>query len=96
MSGGKFRYISAGGASNVKAYRAYIDAGELDASSGTPAPGRRILYIKDMQDVATDIEDLTVGQLIDWSKPVYNIMGMQVGKGATGVLIQDGQKFIVQ
>ena len=98
MSGGKFRYIAAGGAANVKAYRAYVDADELDELKAS-APGRRLLRLETMvtDDQPTDIIiNLTDEAFINWNEPVYNIMGMQVGKGATGVLIQNGQKFIVQ
>ena len=101
LSKGKLRYVSAGSTGTIKPYRAYIDASELEEPA--PAPGiiRRMIMNADYQGsfdpgVATSIVEVSDVMFIDWNQPVYNIMGMQVGKGATGVLIQNGQKFLVQ
>lgn len=47
-------------------------------------------------NVGTSLEDfLNNASLINWNEPVYNMLGQRVGKGATGVLIQNGQKYLV-
>ena len=101
LSKGKLRYVSAGSTGTIKPYRAYIDASELEEPA--PALGiiRRMIMNADYQgsfdpEVPTAIIEVSDVTFIDWNQPVYNIMGMQVGKGATGVLIQNGQKFLVQ
>lgn len=99
LSKGKLRYVTSTSTGTIRAYRAYIDASEL--TEPAPAPGRRMLMNVDYDgdfdpSVMTSIIDVNDVLYIDWSKPVYNIMGIQVGKGATGVLIQNGQKFLVQ
>lgn len=78
----------------IKAFRAYIAASEI--SAGAPAPGRKMIVCEGAEGVVTDIVDIPDALIINWNEPVYNIMGMRVGKGATGVLIQNGQKFFVQ
>lgn len=48
-------------------------------------------------EVATSLEDfLNNASPINWNEPVYNTLGQRVGKGSTGVLIQNGQKFLVK
>ena len=82
----------ASGTPKAKPYRALIKASEL--GTGASAPGRRIMYV---DNTATSIEDLLENAtFINWNEPVYNMLGQQVGKGTTGVLIQNGQKFLVQ
>lgn len=78
----------------IKAFRAYIAASEI--SAGAPAPGRKMIVSDEAESIVTAIVDIPDAMFINWSEPVYNIMGMRVGKGATGVLIQNGQKFFVQ
>lgn len=78
----------------IKAFRAYIAASEI--SAGAPAPGRKMIVCDEAESIVTAIVDIPDALLINWNEPVYNIMGMRVGKGATGVLIQNGQKFFVQ
>lgn len=95
FSGGKLRYVMKGASASIKKYRAYIDASELEVEA-SPSPSRRMIMNVDYQGTPTGISELTDAMFIDWSQPVYNIMGVQVGKGTTGVLIQNGQKFIVQ
>ena len=97
LKSNQLHYIAAGSNPTPKEYRAYINAGELsEGGGGAPSPRRRVLTVYGAENVATDVSELVDGLLINWNEPVYNIMGMQVGKGATGVLIQNGQKFIVQ
>ena len=91
----------ASGTPKANQYRALINAAEL--SDGTPAPGRRVMYVandtnsENGENTTTSLEDLlNNATLINWNEPVYNMLGRQVGKGTTGVLLQNGQKFLVQ
>lgn len=104
ISGNKLRKIN-GGTGKVNQYRAYIDLDGIPevAATPTPAPGRRVIVTEnsteseEQQDVETSLEDLlNHATSIDWNQPVYNALGQRVGKGTTGVLIQNGQKFFVQ
>lgn len=94
----QLRYVAAGGTATIKPYRAYIDASEL--SSGSPAPGRRVVLVDNSESgeqTYTSVEDLLNNATsINWNEPVYNVLGQRVGKGTTGVLIQNGKKFFVQ
>lgn len=94
LSKNKMRYVTITN-QTIKAFRAYIDAAEV-SDGGTPAPGRKMVVCEGAENVPTAIVDIPDAMFINWNEPVYNIMGMQVGKGATGVLIQNGQKFFVQ
>lgn len=102
LKSNQLRYIASGATARVSAYRAYIDAGELDVIPPASVPKRRIVRADDftgevgMEDVVTGIDELAETGIINWNEPVYNIMGMRVSKGATGVLIQNGQKFFVK
>ena len=99
----KLSYVQAGATATISPYRAYIAAAELEVvEHPEPDKGRRILCnegfedIESIFDIVDAVEDLQVADLIDWNQPVYNVMGIQVGKGTTGVLIQNGQKFLSQ
>jgi len=102
LQSGKLRYVAAGTTASIRAYRAYINVGELEDVDAKSVPKRRIVRAEDftgevgMEDTATGIDELTENSVINWNEPVYNIMGMRVGKGATGVLIQNGHKFFVK
>lgn len=90
----KIRKVVYSGTANVGQYRAYLNLDAVPEVDGASAPGRRVLYV---ESTATSVEDLLENAtLINWNEPVYNIMGQRVGKGSTGVLIQNGQKFLVQ
>lgn len=89
----KMRYVNITN-QTIKALRAYIDASEV--TDGAPAPGRKMIVCEGAEGVPTAIVNVPDAMCINWDEPVYNIMGMRVGKGATGVLIQNGQKFFVQ
>lgn len=93
ISGNQLRKIN-GGTGKVNQYRAYIDLDGIPEMMPSSAPGRRVIYT---ESTATSVEDLLENAtLINWNEPVYNIMGQRVGKGTTGVLIQNGQKFLIQ
>jgi len=102
MQGGKLRYVPAGTNGAIIKYRAYIDVSELDEVDAKSVPKRRIVLAEGftgevgMEDTATGIGEMTENTVINWNEPVYNIMGVRVGKGATGVLIQNGRKFFVK
>ena len=74
---------------NIPANKAY-----LELPGGSPAPSIRIVASPEISTSIENIESENIGTL-DWTQPVYNVMGLQVSKGATGVLIQNGQKFYV-
>lgn len=104
ISGNKLRKIN-GGTGKVNQYRAYINLDGIPevAATPTPAPGRRVIVTEnsteseEQQDVETSLEDLLNNATsINWNEPVYNVLGQRVGKGTTGVLIQNGKKFFVQ
>lgn len=102
LKNNQLRYVASGAKARVTAYRAYIHVGELDVIPPASIPKRRIVLAEGftgevgMEDTATGIDELTENTVINWNEPVYNIMGMRVGKGATGVLIQNGHKFFVK
>ena len=106
LSGGLLRYVQPGATASAKQYRAYIDAKELPVVKASSAPRRRVILSSDYDEsiefgtdddpLQTGIDELKEATFINWNEPVYNIMGVQVGKGAKGVLIQNGQKFLAQ
>ncbi len=83
------------GTASISQYKAYVDLTYVDVVGGaSPAPGRRVIYT---ENTATSVEDLLENAtLINWDEPVYNALGQRVGKGTTGVLIQNGQKSLIQ
>ncbi len=49
------------------------------------------------EETATDMQELTKWQTdIDWSRPVYNIMGMTVSRGYQGIVIQGNKKYLAR
>lgn len=102
MSGGQLRYVSAGATASARAYRAYFDVSELDEVEPASVPRRCFLRWEEFkgqvgyEDTPTGINEVEEVSVINWNEPVYNIMGIRVGKGATGVLIQNGRKFFVK
>lgn len=61
--------------------------------SGAP---RRVSAVVENNEVATAVENTLNATNINWNEPVYNIMGQRVARGTTGVLIQNGKKFIAE
>ena len=93
ISNNVIRRVLPGATASIGAYKAYINVDGLDEVGASPAPGRRVIYV---ENTATSLEDILDGAtFINWNEPVYNMLGQQVGKGTTGVLIQNGQKFFV-
>ena len=96
ISNNQIRRVLHGAVASIGVYKAYIDVSGLPTAGSSPAPGRRVMYAYNQEDAATSLEDfLNNATLINWNEPVYNMLGQQVGKGTTGVLIQNGQKFFV-
>lgn len=94
ISNNQIHRVLSGAKASIGPYKAYINVEDLDEVGASSAPGRRVIYA---ESIATSVEDLLENAtLINWNEPVYNIMGQQVGKDATGVLIQNGQKFLIQ
>ena len=93
FSANKLRKVVYAGTAHTQQYKAYIDLSAVPVAGGSPAPGRRVVVVEDIAD-SIEIIDNTIG--LNWNEPVYNMLGQQVGQGTTGVLIQNGQKFLVQ
>lgn len=104
IASNQLRRVAYENTAKIGQYKAYIDITDVpNVSSGTPSPKRRALYVENAsssteeEQIPTSLEDLLGNMtLINWNEPVYNMLGQRVGKGTTGVLIQNGQKFIVQ
>lgn len=104
LSNGALRYVQPLATASVKHYRAYINAKELPTVPPAAVPLRRAIFTEDYDgdlefgtdEIVTSINELSDPVLINWNEPVYNIMGIRVGKGATGLLIQNGRKFLIQ
>lgn len=87
----------ASGTPKAKTYRALINAAEISESGGgSSAPGRKVIMSYEAENTATGVDELVDGKFINWDEPVYNVMGIRVAKGSTGVLIQNGKKFLAQ
>ena len=92
----KIRKVGSGATVNIGQNKAYLDMSTVPEIGGSPAPGRVMLYAEG-EDSPTSIEDfLETATPINWNEPVYNTLGQRVGKGTTGVLIQNGKKFLIQ
>jgi len=82
------------GTGHIAQYRAYIDLTDVDA--GVPQQSMcKVLYTGDSEDITTDTEQVSDPTEINWNEPVYNILGIRVDRNCTGVLIQNGKKFLV-
>lgn len=46
--------------------------------------------------IATGVEDVRERKALDSTKPMYNILGMQVDAKYKGIVVQDGQKYLLQ
>lgn len=98
LSQNEAHLIAGTATANIANNRAYLDLNSVDAPAST-SPRRVVLgvYETEQEDVVTDLDALLeTAAVLDWSKPVYNLMGQRVSEGATGVLIQDGQKFMIR
>ncbi len=97
ISNNKLRRVAAEKTATIGQYKAYIDL------TGVPVEGvgismhskYKVLYTAEGENVATDTEQLFDATGINWNEPVYNILGIRVDRNCTGVLIQNGKKFLV-
>lgn len=98
----KLHYVPTGATGSARTYRAFIRAKELNEVKAGSVPKRRIVIVDGFtgeigsEDSETSVDELVDSSELNWDKPVYNIMGVRVSKGATGVLIQNGHKFFVK
>ena len=97
ISSNKIRRVAYANTGSVGQYKAYLDLSAVPDAGGVSAPGRRVLYAENTEDTVTSLEDfLNNASEINWNEPVYNMLGQRVGKGTKGVLVQNGQKFLIQ
>ena len=99
ITGGQIKWANSGSGANAN--RAYILYNQVPTTSecgdsGAASVSRRVVLSTEQIEepqVPTSIENTTADQ-INWNEPVYNVMGQRVARGTTGVLVQNGQKFI--
>lgn len=91
-----------GGGGGIAGHSACILLSEVnhDASTCSPADSgaapRRVSLAVEESQVPTAVENTLNATGINWNEPVYNIMGQRVARGTTGVLVQNGKKFIAE
>ena len=96
LSNSRLRLVSEGGIATTGQYKAYFDLKDVPEVSSTNLPmGSKMMYTIDTTETPTDVDALSGNSSqINWQLPVYNVLGIQVGEDATGVLIQNGIKFL--
>lgn len=94
---GELTFAKSGNIAANSAYMQFQDIPNCDEVVSNAAARRVVLEVEQQEapGVATGVENLSADQ-INWNEPVYNIMGQRVARGTTGVLIQNGQKFIAE
>lgn len=96
LSNSRLRLVTEGGRATTGQYKAYFDLRDVPEVSSTNLPmGSKMIYSTDTTETPTDVDSLFGNSSqINWQLPVYNVLGIQVGEDATGVLIQNGIKFL--
>ena len=96
LSNSCLRLVTKGGLATTGQYKAYFDLSDVPEVSSTNLPmGSKMMYTTDTTETPTDVDALFGNSSqINWQLPVYNVLGIQVGEDATGVLIQNGIKFL--
>lgn len=96
LSNSRLRLVTEGGRATTGQYKAYFDLRDVPEVSSTNLPmGSKTIYSTDTTETPTDVDALFGNSSqINWQLPVYNVLGIQVGEDATGVLIQNGIKFL--
>lgn len=96
LANSRLRLVSEGGIATTGQYKAYFDLRDVPEVSSTNLPmGSKMMYTTDTTETPTDVDALFGNSSqINWQLPVYNVLGIQVGEDATGVLIQNGIKFL--
>ena len=96
LSNSRLRLVTEGGRATTGQYKAYFDLRDVPEVSATDQPmGSKMMYTTDATETPTDVDALSGNSSqINWQLPVYNVLGIQVGEDATGVLIQNGIKYL--
>lgn len=96
LSNSRLRLVTEGGRATTGQYKAYFDLRDVPEVSATDQPmGSKMMYTTDTTETPTDVDALSGNSFqINWQLPVYNVLGIQVGEDATGVLIQNGIKYL--
>ena len=96
LSNSRLRLVTEGGRATTGQYKAYFDLRDVPEVSATDQPmGSKMMYTTDTTETPTDVDALSgISSQINWQLPVYNVLGIQVGEDATGVLIQNGIKYL--
>ena len=96
LSHNKLRKVASENTASIDHYKAYFvlnDDEEVPMVEESAIPqGSKVMHTTD--DAPTALEQTNGQPSIDWNQPVYNILGIRVGKDATGVLIQNGIKYL--
>lgn len=96
LSHNKLRKVASENTASIDHYKAYFilnDDEEVPVVEESTIPqGSKVMRTTD--DAPTALEQTNGQPSIDWNQPVYNILGIRVGKDATGVLIQNGIKYL--
>lgn len=97
ISNNQLRRVTAKNTATIGQYKAYIDPTDVPVEGvGISMQSMyKVLYTAEGENVATDTEQLFDPAGINWNEPVYNILGIRVDRNCTGVLIQNGKKFLV-
>ena len=96
LSNSRLRLVTEGGRATTGQYKAYFDLSDVPEVSAIDQPmGSKMMYTTDTTETPTDVDALSGNSSqINWQLPVYNVLGIQVGEDATGVLIQNGIKYL--
>lgn len=97
ISNNQLRRVAAENTATIGQYKAYIDLTDVPVEGvGISMQSMyKVLYTAEGENVATGTEQLSDPAGINWNEPVYNILGIRVDRNCTGVLIQNGKKFLV-
>lgn len=97
ISNNQLRRVTAKNTATIGQYKAYIDLTDVpvEGVGSSMQSMYKVLYTAEGENVATDTEQLSDPAGINWNEPVYNILGIRVDRNCTGVLIQNGKKFLV-
>lgn len=98
ISNNQLRRVAAENTATIGQYKAYIDLTNVPVEGVGTTPMQsvyKVLYTAEEENVATNTEQLFDATGINWNEPVYNILGIRVDRNCTGVLIQNGKKFLV-
>ena len=97
LSNNLLRLVTKDAKASIGQYKAYFDLKDVEEATTIPiALGCKLMDTADGENVVTVVDEAEGKPAgINWNEPVYNILGIRVGRDASGVLIQNGIKFIV-